>query len=69
MKRKTSRDTELELLRHETDLEMLERRLEDGYQLIEKRLRAGEDVSTLETFWISWLHEYESRCDELPLAA
>ena len=69
MKRRSARRTDLELLRHGSDLETLERRLEDGYRLIEERLRAGEDVAELETFWINLLHEYESRCDASPLAA
>ena len=69
MKRRSARRTELELLRHETDLATLERRLEDGYRLVEERLRAGEDVTELETFWINLLHQYEMRCDALPLAA
>ena len=68
MKRRSAR-TELSIRKGETDLERLERRLEEGYRLIETRLRAGEDVTDLETFWIRLLHEYETRCDALPLAA
>lgn len=58
----------------ESDLEVitverLERRLDDGYRMIEDRLVAGEDVTELEAFWINLLLEYEALCDELPMAA
>lgn len=50
-------------------LQRLEERLNDGYELIEKRRAMGLDVSKLEDFWIELLHEYEDRCNEHPLAA
>jgi hypothetical protein len=50
-------------------VERLERRLEDGYRMIEDRLAAGADVTELEEFWISLLLQYEAICNELPLAA
>lgn len=51
------------------ELQRLEQRLNDGYELIEKRRDAGLDVSKLEDFWIDLLHEYEELCDDHPLAA
>ena len=50
-------------------VERLERRLEDGYRMIEDRMSAGSDVTELEEFWISLLLQYEALCDELPMAA
>lgn len=46
-----------------------ERRLEDGFHLIEERRAAGIDVTALEDFWIDLLHQYEVLCDRLPAAA
>ncbi len=45
-------------------LRYLEERLNDGYELIEKRRDAGLDVSKLEAFWMQLLHEYEGMCEE-----
>jgi hypothetical protein len=48
----------------------LELRLNEGYEMIERRREAGLDVSKLEDFWIELLHEYEDRCnDHHPIAA
>ena len=41
----------------------MEKRLSVGFELIEKRRAAGEDVTSLEDFWIDLLHEYEGLCD------
>lgn len=56
-------------LDEDQSLRRLEQRLNDGYEMIEKRRMAGLDVSKLEDFWIELLHEYESRCDQEPIAA
>lgn len=40
-------------------------RLEDGYQKIEQRLVAGQDVANWEDFWVLLLHRYEQVCDDL----
>jgi hypothetical protein len=61
--------TDLELRREESDISRLERRLEEGYLMIEARRLAGEDVMALEDFWLNLLHQYESLCDDAPLAA
>lgn len=53
----------------EDTLAHFERRLEDGFQLIEERRAAGIDVTALEEFWIDLLHQYEALCDRLPAAA
>ena len=42
----------------------LEKRLNDGWDIIEKRKAMAVDVSKLEDFWIELLHEYEAACDE-----
>lgn len=61
--------TQLEDRREIITLERLERRLEDGFELIEIRRAAGFDVTGLEEFWIELLHQYEALCDSRPLAA
>jgi hypothetical protein len=61
--------TELEGRRELATLERFERRLEDGFELIEIRRAAGIDVTKLEDFWIELLHQYETLCDSLPMAA
>ena len=48
---------------------ILEQRLEDGYQRIERAIRSGEDVQRWEEFWMGLLHEYEVLCDRLDRAA
>jgi hypothetical protein len=53
----------------DTALELLERRLVDGYARIEEARMHGEDVTAWEDFWIDLLHQYESLHDELPQAA
>jgi len=53
----------------EDTLAHFERRLSDGFRLIEERRAAGIDVSALEEFWINLLHQYEALCDRLPDAA
>jgi len=50
-------------------LELLERRLEDGYARIEQANAEGADIRAWEEFWIVLLREYEAICDELALAA
>lgn len=47
----------------------LERRLDEGYRMIEDRKARGYDVAHLEDFWIELLHEYEALFDALPEAA
>jgi hypothetical protein len=53
----------------DTALELLERRLVDGYARIDEARMLGEDVTAWEDFWIDLLHQYESLHDELPQAA
>jgi hypothetical protein len=45
-----------------------EQRLQDGYELIERRREAGEDVSKLEDFWSVLLQEYEALLEAEPPA-
>lgn len=66
---KRSTPTPFKRLDADPDLSRLEQRLNDGYELIEKRRAGGLDVTKLEDFWIELLHEYEERCNEHPLAA
>jgi len=61
--------TRLEPRHHDDDIRRLVRRLEDGYQVIEMRMQAGDDVSELEAFWLNLLRQYELLCDAAPLAA
>ncbi len=67
MKRRSP--TPFQRLDEDQTLARLEQRLNDGYELIERRRAAGLDVTRLEDFWIELLHEYEERCNEHPLAA
>lgn len=53
----------------EETLAHFERRLDDGFRLIEERRAAGIDVTALEEFWIDLLRQYEALCDGLPAAA
>lgn len=53
------------IARLRNEMSTLERRLTDGYELIDTRKAQGDDVTELEDFWISLLHEYEATCDEL----
>lgn len=55
--------------REQDTIERLEKRLADGFQLIEQRRAAGIDVTALEEFWIELLHQYEALCDAMPEAA
>lgn len=48
--------------------DILERRLNDGWNRIEEALRRGEDVHAWESFWIDLLHQYEAAFDALPEA-
>ena len=48
--------------------EILERRLNDGWNRIEEAKRRGDDVTAWEDFWIDLLHQYEAACDLLPEA-
>lgn len=47
----------------------LARRLETGYDYIERMIAAGEDVTKLEDFWIQLLRQYEAVCEDLAEAA
>ena len=47
----------------------LARRLETGYDYIERMISAGEDVTNLEEFWIRLLRQYEAVCEGLAEAA
>jgi hypothetical protein len=47
----------------------LARRLETGYDYIERMKAAGEDVTKLEDFWIQLLRQYEAVCEGLAEAA
>ena len=49
--------------------QVLERRLDDGYQRIDDALRAGVDVTAWEAFWVELLHEYEGLFEDLGRAA
>lgn len=51
---------------HEADV--LERRLNDGWDRIEQAQRRGEDTAAWESFWIDLLHQYEAAFDALPEA-
>jgi hypothetical protein len=66
---KPSHPTPFRRLDEEPALRRLEQRLNDGYELIERRRAAGLDVTRLEDFWIELLHEYEIRCDGRAIAA
>lgn len=46
-------------------VEKLEARLAQGWDMIEQRRVAGEDVRGMEDFWIKLLHQYETSCDQL----
>jgi hypothetical protein len=43
----------------------LYRRLEIGYERIERGLAEGDNVATWEDLWVALLREYEGVCDEL----
>lgn len=66
---KATHPTPFKRLNEEETLRRLEQRLNDGYEMIEKRRADGIDVTKLEDFWIELLHEYEARCDDEPIAA
>ena len=66
---RASAPTPFRHLDEDQELQVLEQRLNDGYELIEKRRAAGLEVTKLEDFWIELLHEYEERCDDHPIAA
>lgn len=66
---KSTHPTPFKRLNDEETLRRLEQRLNDGYEMIEKRRADGIDVTKLEDFWIELLHEYEARCDDEPIAA
>jgi hypothetical protein len=44
---------------YQGQIEVLARRLENGWQLIDLRTSAGEDVEELELLWLRLLGEYE----------
>jgi hypothetical protein len=69
MMAKATTPTPFKRLDEDMSLRRLEQRLNDGYEVIEKRRNAGLDVSKLEDFWIELLHQYEDRCNDRPLAA
>lgn len=43
-------------------IDVLFRRLETGWQLIDQRTQAGESVEELERHWLRLLGEYEQLC-------
>jgi hypothetical protein len=47
----------------------LARRLDTGYEYIDRMVAAGEDVTKLEEFWIQLLRQYEAVCEGLAEAA
>ena len=47
----------------------LARRLETGYDYIDRMIASGEDVTKLEDFWIQLLRQYEAVCEGLAEAA
>ena len=49
----------------QADADTLYRRLEDGYQKIEKAQQEKRDTYFLDEFWLSLLREYQAVCDEL----
>jgi hypothetical protein len=49
----------------EAHRDSLYKRLELGYERIERGLAQGEDVTTWEDFWVALLREYERVCAEL----
>lgn len=49
--------------------EELARRLEAGYDYIERMIESGHDVTRLEDFWIQLLRQYEAVCEGLAEAA
>jgi len=52
------------------DLQLeLSRRLETGYEYIDRMVAVGEDVTKLEDFWIQLLRQYEALCEGLAEAA
>lgn len=46
----------------------LEERLETGFQLIDHRRDAGQDVERWEQRWLRLLREYERLCEEIAAA-
>ena len=44
----------------EGQIEMLARRLEKGWRVIEQRADAGEPITDLENYWLSLLADYEA---------
>lgn len=69
MKRTTMTPTHLHTREEVMPLERFEKRLEDGYRMIEAQRAMGVDVTDLETFWIDLLHQYEDVCNAHPMAA
>lgn len=49
----------------ESELAVLASRLEQGWEIIEERVRSGKDVSELESHWLNLLAEYESTYESL----
>jgi hypothetical protein len=66
---KATHPTPFRRLDEDKSLRRLEQRLNDGYEMIERRREAGLDVTKLEDFWIELLREYEARCDNRAIAA
>lgn len=52
-----------------SNLAVLERRLDDGYERIEQAIARGESVSHWEDFWLDLLHQYEAACVQYDEAA
>lgn len=66
------KDTRIALLsdrQKRSELDLLERRLEDGYRKIELAESMGEDVTGMEAFWLSLLRQYEDMHRLTPIAA
>ena len=60
----TAADLSLRLAKIDDHRMALARRLEDGYDRIERALAEGQDVSQWEVFWVDLLRQYEELCDE-----
>ena len=49
-------------------LEVMEARLNDGYERIEAAQAAGLDIVAWEAFWLELLRQYEAACDAIESA-
>jgi hypothetical protein len=62
---KTMTTLEEQLLKLRATSKALVARLDNGTEMIERIRDAGQDVSKLETFWITLLRQYERTEDEI----